>query len=262
MLFHKTPPPTATFCYGDHRSQVVDLYLPAGDGKFGVVVLVHGGFWRSSYDRSLMVPLAQDLVKKGYAVWNIEYRRLGEKGGGWPGTFHDAAAAVDLLASAAPDSLDLDRVVSVGHSAGGHLALWLGARPKLPAGAPGATPVVPLRAAVSQAGVVDLIAAARSGMGVQPTVELMGGRPADHPDRYALASPFELLPLGIPQLLVHGRSDRIVPVEQSERYAEAARASGDQAELVAPPRVGHFDVIDPRHSSWTAVTDRLEGLLA
>lgn len=226
-----------------------------------MVVLVHGGFWRSSYDRSLMVPLAQDLIKKGYAAWNIEYRRVGEKGGGWPGTFHDAAAAVDLLASAAPESLDLDRVVSVGHSAGGHLALWLGARPKLPAGAPGATPAVALRAAVSQAGVVDLIAATRPGMGAQPTVELMGGRPADYPDRYALASPFELLPLRIPQLLVHGGSDRIVPVEQSERYVQAARAAGDRAELAAPPRVGHFDVIDPKNSSWETVTDRLGDLL-
>lgn len=260
MLFRKIPP-TATYPYGEHRSQVADLYLPEGGGLWPVVVLVHGGFWRSTYDRSLMVPLAHDLTNKGFAAWNIEYRRVGEKGGGWPGTFDDAAAAVDLLAAITHEALDLDRVVSVGHSAGGHLALWLGARHRLPAGAPGAAPTVKLTAAVSQAGVVDLRAATRGGMGVQPTVELMGAWPNDQPERYALASPIELLPMGIPQLLIHGRADQIVPVEHSVNYADAARAAGDPVELVAQPRVGHFDVIDPKHISWKAVTDRLGDLV-
>lgn len=239
----------------------MDLYLPEEEGPHPVVVLVHGGYWRSMYDRSLMVPLARDLIKRGFAAWNIEYRRIGEKGGGWPGTFFDVAEAVDLLAGA-HDALDLTRVVSVGHSAGGHLALWLGARPKLPPGAPGAIPEVYLKAAVSQAGVVDLAAATRRGMGVQPTVELMGARPDEQPQRYALASPIELLPLGIPQLLVHGQSDRIVLAHQSVRYVERAKALGDSAELVSPARVGHFDVINPKHHSWHAVVERLPRLFA
>lgn len=239
---------------------MVDLYLPVGEGPHPVVLLVHGGFWRSMYDRSLMVPLAQDLVSKGFAAWNIEYRRVGETSGGWPGTFQDAAAALDLMAAIAHDRLDLTRVVSVGHSAGGHLALWLAGRPRLPPGAPGAGPVLKLRAAVSQAGVVDLRAATRAGAGVQPVVELMGAWPDEAEDLYALASPIELLPLGVPQLLVHGESDRLVGVQQSIKYARAARACGDSVELLCLPRVGHFDLINPRHAGWGAVTDRLAAL--
>ena len=225
------------------------------------MVLVHGGFWRSMYDRSLMVPLAADLVRRGVAVWNVEYRRLGEPGGGWPGTFEDAASAVDALAAVPDGVVDLKRVAGIGHSAGGHLALWCAARSGLPDEAPGCRPAVELRAVVAQAPVTDLRAAADSwGAGRQATLDLMGCAPDDDPERYWLASPIERLPLGLPQVLVHGRSDHVVPVDQSIRYAERAVAAGDPVELLAMPRVGHFDVIKPGHRSWLAVVERLPAL--
>ncbi|MEX2553936.1 MAG: alpha/beta hydrolase [Actinomycetota bacterium] len=257
----KRPKPADTISYGEAGSQVCDLYLPEGSGPHPVVVLVHGGFWRSMYDRTLMAPLARDLIEHGFAAWNIEYRRVGERGGGWPGTFEDVAAAVDALSALPEGVADLDRVVGVGHSSGGHLALWIGARPGLPGSEPGGRPVVRLTAVVAQAAVCDLKAAAVPGIGRSSTLELMGASPEENPNRYALASPIERLPLGVPQLLVHGRSDHLVPVEQSIRYAHAALAAGDPVELLALPRVGHFDVIKPRHHAWQAVTDRLQGLM-
>jgi acetyl esterase/lipase len=251
------------FRYGPHPAQVADLHVPAGSGPFPVVVLVHGGFWRVPWDRMLMRPLARDLVRRGYAAWNIEYRRVGEPGGGWPGTFADVAAAVDALDEAARGhALDLTRVVSVGHSAGGHLALWLAARAGLPAGGPGAGPRISPRAAVSQAGIADLRAAAEDGLGDGAAAELLGCHYPQCPDRYGLASPLSRLPLRVPQLLVHGDADDRVPVEQSRRYAEAARAAGDEVELVEFAGVGHFEPIDVTHRSWTAVRDRLPALLA
>ena len=209
-----------------------------------------------------MVPLAADLLDKGYAAWNIEYRRLGEPGGGWPGTFEDVASAVDALAAVPGGAVDLNRVACVGHSAGAHLALWIGARPGLPEHAPGCRPALEVKAVVALAAVTDLRAAAgSSGAGKAATLELMGGPPEKDPERYSMASPIDRLPLGLPQLLVHGRSDHVVPVEQSVRYAERAAVAGDPVELLAMPRVGHFDVIRPGHRSWHAVIDRLPALL-
>ena len=141
--------------YGPGPAQVGELWVPDGAGPHPVAVLLHGGFWRASYDHTLMEPLAADLVGQGWAAWNVEYRRVGMTGGGWPGTFDDVAAAVDLLARLGREApgLDLGRVVPIGHSAGGHLALWCAARAGLPARAPGADPAVVAAAAVSQAGV-------------------------------------------------------------------------------------------------------------
>ena len=239
--------------YGEEDPQVGELLLPAGDGPHPVVVLVHGGFWRSSYDRTLMDPLAADLVTRGWAAWNIEYRRVGEAGGGWPGTFDDVAAAVDHLATLVADGapLDLDRVVAVGHSAGGHLALWLAARDE---------PAVALAAAVSQAGVADLVVAADTGVGGRAVPDLLGGTPNEVPERYAECSPVALVPLGVPTLCVHGDADPLVPIDQSERWVVAATAAGDEAELVTFAG-GHFEVLDPAHESWRAVVERLDGLV-
>src|SRR5262245_50972601 len=148
----------STHSYGDHPSQLGELFLPAGSGPFPVTVVVHGGYWKAQYDRSLMEGLCTDLAAHGLAAWNIEYRRVGG-GGGWPHTLDDAGAAIDLLAELdAP--LDLSHVGAVGHSAGGQLALWAASRPTLPADAPGGAPRVPIAAAVSQAGVLDLTLAA------------------------------------------------------------------------------------------------------
>jgi acetyl esterase/lipase len=253
--------PADTIRYGDAPDQVADLLLPGGPGPHPVVVLVHGGFWRAAYGRDLMEPLAADLAGRGWASWNVEYRRVGQPGGGWPGTAADVAAALDHLAAVGPRArLDLERVVAVGHSAGGHLALWLACRPGLPAGAPGAGPVVRVAAAVSQAGVADLAAGCRLSNGA--AVDLLGGRPDEVPDRYRLASPSERVPIGVPQLLVHGLDDDTVPVDQSRRHAAAARAAGDRVELVELPGVGHMDVIDPASPAWAAVVDHLPGLLA
>lgn len=247
--------------YGPDRSQFGELTLPAGDGPAGVVVVVHGGFWRSGYGLELGGPLAVDLANRGLAVWNVEYRRVGD-GGGWPATFDDVAAAVDLLAGPVQDAaagrLDLGRVVAVGHSAGGHLAAWLAARPGLPDGAPGARPAVVLRGVVSQAGVLDLVDAAERRVGATAVPDLMGGRPDEVPDRYALGSPTARLPFDVPVVCVHGTDDGNVPIRQSERFVAVA---GGTAELVTLPGVDHFAVIDPSTAAWAACRDATLRLL-
>jgi acetyl esterase/lipase len=252
-------PPAPAVAYGDHPDQVANLHVPSGDGPWPVVVLVHGGFWRTGWDRTLMTPLARDQQARGVAAWNVEYRRVGQEGGGWPGTLLDVAAAVDALGEQA--QVDPSRVAVVGHSAGGHLALWAAARWRLPSGAPGADPVVRPRAAVSLAGVADLEHGARERLGDGACLDLLGGSPDDVPERYAIASPAALLPLGVPQVLVHGGLDDKVPSAQSREHALAAEAAGDDVELVELPWVDHFDVIDPAHDAWHAVVERLPALL-
>lgn len=226
--------------------------MPAGEGPFPVLVLIHGGFWRASFDLSLMDDLAADAVARGWAVWNIEFRRVGQGGGGWPGTFVDVAAAVDHLSQVVEGAvapMDLDRVAVAGHSAGGHLAAWAATRPSLPSGAPGAAPRVTPVAVVSQAGVLDLVAAADERVGGTATFDLMGATPASEPERYDLGSPIERLPTGVPIRCVHGRQDDIVPIDQSDRYVAAAKAQSDPA-ILAPFDGTHFDVLDPTHESW------------
>jgi acetyl esterase/lipase len=257
------------FEYGIHPDQFGELTLPAGDVR-GVAVVVHGGFWRQAYGLELGRPLAAELAAAGLAAWNIEYRRVptdstgpadGNRGG-WPRTFDDVAAAVDLLAGPVQDAVDgrlpLHRVVAVGHSAGGHLATWLAARPGLPAGGPGAAPVVELRGVVSQAGVLDLVDAAERRVGSGAVQALLGGDPPDVPDRYAIASPIARLPIGVPVVCVHGTADVNVPIRQSERFVAAA---GDDAELVTLPGVDHMALIDPSSAAWRACRAALERLL-
>ncbi|MGI9657417.1 MAG: alpha/beta fold hydrolase [Gaiellaceae bacterium] len=246
--------------YGSAPEQFGDLYLPDRFGddssRLPVVVLVHGGFWRASFMLDLMAPLADDLVGRGYGVWNIEYRRVGQPGGGYPGTFEDVAAAVDRLAALAEERrLDLDRVAIVGHSAGGHLALWVGQRERLPPGAPGSAPTVGVSLAIGQAPVPDLVAAHEQGVGGTAVSDLMGGTPAMRPAEYATASPAALLPVGAAQVLVHGAIDTIVPVSLSSDYVQLA--GSEQVSLLSFPGTDHFDVIDPTQESWAAVVDIL-----
>lgn len=237
----------STHSYGSDRSQVAELFLPGGTGPHPVAVVVHGGYWRARYDRSLMTELCVDLAERGWAAWNLEYRRVGA-GGGWPETFLDVAAGVDALAgSGAP--LDLSRVAAVGHSAGGQLAAWAAARPRLPAGAVGAAPRVRVRALVSQAGVLDLRLAATLEPSAEPTRGLLGD-PERNADAYAHASPREHLPLGVPQLLLHGDRDNTVSMRIAQSYAERARETGDDVALVVLPETGHFEHIDPRSDAW------------
>jgi acetyl esterase/lipase len=240
--------------YGSHRSQSADLYLPSGTGPHPVVVALHGGAWNKRYGRSLMRGLAADLVRRGWAVWNIEFRRLGEDGGGWPGTFADVGAAIDHLRSLdAP--LDLGRVSFLGHSSGGHLALWAGARAYLPAGAPGAEPAVLPARVIGQAAVCDLTGAYRVWHG-GPLRALIGGSPEQLPERYALADPLRLPPLEIPVLLVHGTADRTVSVKPGRRYAKRALEAGQSVELIEidGPAGSHRAHVDPRGQAWAAVT--------
>ncbi len=243
-------PPAPVVRYGAHPDQVANLHLPAADGgPWPCVILIHGGFWRERWDRTLMTPLANDLAGRGYAAWNIEYRRVGQAGGGWPGTLDDVAAAADAVA--AVESIDPARLVAVGHSAGGHLALWLGART-------GARARV--RAVVGQAAVAGLASAYADDLGNGAVADLLGGGPCEVPDRYSHADPASLLPFGVPQLLVHGADDDIVPLTQSRDHVANARAAGDDAELVELPDTDHFDVVDPGHAAWEIVVQRLPGL--
>lgn len=226
--------------YGDAPQQVGQLRLPtdAGEGPFPVIAFIHGGFWRNAFDSSLSEPQAADARSKGYATWNIEYRRVGDEGGGYPGTLDDIDTAIDALARIdAP--LDLDRVFVVGHSAGGHLALWVGQRDD---------PVVTPALVVGQAPVADL--GASLDLGRDAVEQFMGGRPAQIPDAYAAADPARQLPVKVPQLIVHGLLDDIVPLEVVAPYVAEA---GDAVELLVFAEENHFDVIDPMSASWEAV---------
>jgi acetyl esterase/lipase len=253
------PVPAPAVAYGEHPEQVANLHVPAEEGgPWPAVVLVHGGFWRQRWDRTTTTPLARDLAARGFVAWNLEYRRPGP-GADWPATLLDVAAGIDALADL--DVVDVNRIVALGHSAGGQLALWAASRPALPPDAPGARPRVRLRGAVSLAGVVDLVAGAEANLGDGACRAFLGGSPADVPERYALASPAARLPLGVPQLLVHGEVDDIVPPSQSRDYAAAAAAAGDEVELVELPGAGHFDVVEPADAAWLAVVERLPRLL-
>jgi acetyl esterase/lipase len=221
--------------YGDHPSQVCDLH---GEGD-RVAVLIHGGFWRRRYGRELEGGIARDLVARGWAVWNIEYRRLGG-GGGWPATFDDVRAAIEALPPRP------GRVVAIGHSAGGQLAVWAAAE-----GLVGA--------AVSQAGALDLDELSRLGTSDGVVDQLLAGTPAEVPHRYATASPRRRLPIGVPLLLVHGERDDDVPVHVSREFAIAAREAGDDCELVVIGDEGHYEHLEPGSRSWRAVTDWLAG---
>ena len=240
--------------YGDHPSQVGELFLPNGADPHPVAVVLHGGYWRSQYDRSLMEGLCLDLSAHGLAAWNLEYRRVGS-GGGWPATLLDVAAGVDVLAEL-DEALDLSRVVAVGHSAGGQLALWAAARPTLPGDSPGAAPRIRIRAAVSQAGVLDLTLAAGLAPSSTPTRALLGD-PAENFERYVLASPRERLPLGVPQLVLHGEQDTTVSIRIATSYAEAALAAGDRCETRVLSGIGHFEHIDAGSSVWRMARDWL-----
>jgi acetyl esterase/lipase len=240
-----------TLRYGTDPSQLVELTRPAGRAK-GVVVVIHGGFWRSRYDLSLGRPLAASLAANGWVAVNIEYRRVGS-GGGWPGTFDDVAAAIDALADV--EGLDTSAVITLGHSAGGHLAVWAAGRTRL-TGSPWGAPAVAVTAAISQAGVLDLAAASAAGLGGTAVQDFMGG---GVDERYSLADPAAMIPLDVPVRCVHGADDDVVPLSQSADYVDRARQAGADAALTEVAG-DHFVVIDPDSAAWSRTLKLLDEL--
>ena len=245
-----------TYQYGADPAQFGELWRPDGPSA-GTVVVIHGGFWRARYDLSLGRPLAADLAARGYAAWNLEYRRA-LAGGGWPATFADVAAGIDLLAELPVDSA---RVAAVGHSAGGHLAAWAAGRGELTPGAPGGSPVVAVTGVISQAGVLALADCAREGVGGTAATDLMGGGPDEMPEEYRLADPIAAVPIAAPVLCLHSRADDNVPYSYSERYVAAATAAGGRAALTETSG-DHFTVIDPASAAWAAAVAALRTLLS
>jgi acetyl esterase/lipase len=235
------------YTYGPQPSQYAELSVPSGPVPAPVVVIIHGGYWSNSYGAELGRPLAADLVGRGFAACNVEYRRVGD-GGGWPQTGDDVAAAVDALRGR--PQLDLNRVVALGHSAGGQLAGWLAARR---GGA------VELTGAVLQAGVLDLVRASEEGLGGGAVDAYLGGSPAQKPDAYAQASPTARVPLGVPSICVHGTSDTLVPISQSQGFVDAARTAGDTTELRTFDG-DHFGAITVGTTAWDMCLDGLRRL--
>ncbi len=272
VLVRSARPPDLRLRYGDEADQVADVHLPSPDvlerGGTGprapFTIFLHGGFWRAEYGREHTAPLAEALSAEGFVVCAPEYRRSGQRGGGWPGTFDDVAAAVDrlpgLVAEATGGLVDPGRVVLAGHSAGGHLALWAASRHRLPAGSRWRTEVGSLPGAgfgvVALAAVCDLAGCYERDLGRGAAGALMGGGPAEFAERYAWADPGQLLPLGAGQVvrLVHGTGDDLVPCSMSVEYAERARgAGGVDVECSLLAGGGHFDVIDPLSGAWPEV---------
>lgn len=258
--YNALPPAPADLhsAYGPDPSQFGALYLPAAAGPHPTVVLIHGGCWRAEFGLAPLGQMARALTRRGLAVWNIEYRRTGN-GGGWPATFHDVAAAVDHLRTPAVAAhVDPARITAVGHSAGGHLALWSAARHRLPYayGRFGAHSVK-VDAVVSLAGIVDLVDAAERALCGDAVRTLMGGPPTDMPAAYAQASPRALTPLGIPHLHIVGAQDTIVPADHVENYVNFARGHGDAAALELPDDAGHFEVVMPNSPAWPLVEARI-----
>ena len=224
--------------YGNDPLQAGDLRVPLGDGPFPVVVLIHGGFWRSGFDSSLMTLLAEDATARGVATWNIDYRSVGDPGGGYPGTLEDVAQAIDHLPHV-DEPLALDDVIVIGHSAGGHLALWAGSRGQLSPGDPGASPIIEPHTVVAQAAVVDLRLAAKVNLGSSAVEALLGGEPDEVFEHYRVAQPVFS---GHRIIAVHGRYDQTVPISQSALIPGAVGIFSDTGT--------HFDVLDPGHDLW------------
>lgn len=268
ILALDAPPADRRYDYGDHESQFVNLRLPSGEGPYPVVAILHGGCWVKAFaSLGYFAPVAEKLRQSGYAVWNIEYRRVDEKGGGWPGTFQDVGMGMDLLREAGEEyPLDTGKVVVIGHSAGGHLALWAAGRAKIPAGTPLSAPdPIAVQGAVSIAGPGDL-EAAREHMaepcGGDHIIALMDGTGGEAPDNYAIGSPVNLLPLGVRQIMLTGDHDDIVPVRFAKAYVEKAQAAGDRAEHRIIENAAHHEIGAPDSVAWPVLKAAIEDLMA
>lgn len=249
--------------YGTDPRQYGELWLPEVVGPHPVIVLIHGGGWRSESDSTYMDPIAADLPRRGLAVWNLSYRRVGDPGGGWPATFADVAQGVDFLQSLASQyGLDPSKVIAMGHSSGGQLALWLGARPKFTAGSFAAANPLRVRGIISLAGIGDLALhwGYRAGSPHNSVAALLGGTPGEVPERYAATSPAQLLPLGVPQVIARGDADELGRM-QADAYYARAKAAGDPVSLLELPGVDHMQIVDPDGAGWQTIMGGLYALL-
>lgn len=261
-VLHRSPPP-ARLRYGPEPQHFGDLRLPGSPGPHPALLIIHGGYWRARYDLDYLGPACAALAIAGIATWNIEYRRVGDPGGGWPNTFLDVAAgARHLFTMATQYGIDPAHVAVAGHSAGGHLALWLAGLDRVPTTSPIRSNPLPLRGVASLAGVTDLHAAWHRGLSDHAVGELLGGGPDTVPDRYDAASPARLLPLGVRQILIHGERDDAVPVALSTDYRDAAHAAGDAVRAQIFPAADHFDIVDPASVAWPAVLEAIRALFA
>ncbi|SCL15644.1 Alpha/beta hydrolase family protein [Micromonospora rhizosphaerae] len=254
VLTRPAPAPAATVAYGDHPEQIADLRRPVGAGPARrLVVVVHGGFWRTEYDRSHTGPMAAALAELGHPVAQLEYRRTGQPDGGWPHTLTDVLAGVAALpalaAAAMPGRVSVGPPILVGHSAGGQLALYVAAQ--APATVGGVLALAP---------VADLAEAYRLDLDSGAVAALLGGGPADVPDRYAAADPSALVPIRVRSVVIHGALDRQVPVTMSRSWVAAARAAGSPTALVELPECEHFGLIAPDSAAWPRVVAALRSL--
>jgi acetyl esterase/lipase len=258
--------------YGPGELQFGDLRLPADAEKkpAPLVVFFHGGWWQSAYDLQYAGHLCAALKSLGIATWSVEYRRVGYTGGGWPTTFQDVASGFDHVATLAKSyPLDLDRVIAMGHSAGGHLAFWLAGRHHIPETSPihEPQPKVALHGLIALAGAVDLrLTCDLAGYFTfahdkREVINLMGGSPAEFDDRYRAANPGDLLPLSVPQVLIQGTEDGQIPPQLPLRWAQMARRQGDEVMVSMIPGADHFDVVDPESRAWPTVQAAILKLL-
>ena len=234
--------------YGKDALQFGELRLPESAGPYPVIVFIHGGCWLNQFSLDHVSAMSRALANQGYAVWTPEYRRAGDAGGGWPGTFEDIVRSIGVLSELAPEySLDLNRVVMMGHSAGGHLALWLAAQNNLP-----------LRGVVSLAGICDLKAYEKLGNDCAASLPgLLGGTSREMSERWSKANPIELLPIDVPVSLIHGDRDRIVPLSQSENFSAAAGC-----ELHVVRGGGHFDMVSPHAQAYEIISQILRRMIS
>ena len=264
-ILERTPPPyDMRTSYGEDPSQFAELRFPTRGGPFPLLFVVHGGFWQSRYDLSHIGHLCAALTSKGIITCNIEYRRIGNPGGGWPGTFQDISLATHNIVQTTSSDRRFDhaRTAILGHSAGGQLALWLtGSHRISKESALHMDQKQAITKAISLAGVSDLRLAWKQKLGHGIVTRLMGGTPIEFPDQYDAGSPIELLPTGASQALIHGTDDGIVPVSQSEAYVEKAERLGDWPILVKLNGVGHYELINPESEAWPPVARAVLSLL-
>jgi acetyl esterase/lipase len=267
LLGRPLPAASERIAYGPGALQVADLWLPVGQGPFPVVLMVHGGCWLSGVAKlSIMNYAAEDLRRRGIAVWNIEYRGVDRAGGGYPGTFQDVAAAADKLGEIAPaHHLDTRHIVALGHSAGGHLVLWLAARARLPAASPlHAAHPLPIAAVVSTGGLPDLAyehARGDDGCGAETIDKLVGPPTAAHPDVYADTSPAELGVGRDHEVLINGVEDPIAPPAGAEAYAAKMKAKGADIRAITLADTGHVELISPGSAAWSRTVEVVDALL-